>query len=192
MRKLSFLLVALMVVCLLQISPVSAQSWKYSSTHDINFTALDSAGGLKETLTDSLTGGTTGSPIFYYNNPNTKLMGVMKIYITARDSDDAAAQVADTTKDTIVATLYTAYSDPSAANTSGYSRLGETALCSLIFNTHIGTTIAASTAQLFSSPTTPLVGDVAYWRFRCAYLCPNNDDTVAIHYRVFVSEKTER
>lgn len=192
MRKLSVALLALSILVLLQAAPVMAQSWRYGGTHDIDWTSIDSTAA-KLTHTDSLTGGTTGSPVLYWNHPNTKVMGAMVIAITARDTDDEAADIVDTTKDTIVATMYTAYNNmTSTGNATGYERLGETALCSLVFNTHIGTTLAASTAQIFSSPTTPLVGDVVYWRFRCVYLPTNNDDTLGVHYRVYLGEKTDR
>ena len=198
-RILIFL--AMFLAMVLVASPTWAE-WKYSGTYDIDFSNIDSS-SVPDAFTDSLTGTTTGAPIFYWKSsetpaPNGVIWGNMMIRIMTRDTGAirityTGNTIVDTTKDTVTAILYAADYNLAAGNSTGYDRMTERALCSLIFTTHIGTTVAASTAQSFIASATVAPGTACYWRFRAAYLytgTANNQNTQGIKYRVFLQERT--
>lgn len=195
MKRFKTLIILLMVVLALAVWAWAGRTYTNSKT--VEFTYLDSSASI-ETYTDSLTGARTAGGVQSTGAPNlymdgladiTTLSGIIECYILKLDTDDAAAQIADTLgNDTVIATLYTAWQSPLGTTSSGgYIRAGETALWACTLSTMTGLT--ASKLQRKSFSVTSGVGNAAYWRFYCKYQQPDNTaaDSVGIHYRVGVS-----
>lgn len=163
---------------------------RYTNVFTFDATGLDSTAN-PATTTDSLTsGGTTGAPIFYWDGLASagvnSFTAMAEAYITALDSDDAAAQIADTAKDTLYILLYTAWQSMLGTNTSGYYRANETVLDTIVLITAgVGTTKIARGST--SIPSTTPLGDVVYARLKMTVTPKNNEDTVGIHYRVGIN-----
>ena len=160
---------------------------KYSSTYAWEFEGLDSSATV-ETEVDSLTGGATGAPIFYWNNLwSENISGIIQLYISAMDTtevDGDTATTPDTTgNDSIEVEIYTAWASQLTTNTTGYNRAGEKKLLTLYFGTMTYSTAGIET-QVFTIPADSAVGDVIYARFNCFYTQPNPSavDTVSITY----------
>lgn len=163
--------------------PLEAKS--YSSTFSWNHTALDSS-ATRELRTDSLVGGTTGAPVFYFGNLegtySSVIGGIIEAYVTALDSDDAAAQVADTTKDSLVFIIYTAWKTMLGTATN-YHRAEETVLDSVVLSS-VGYGVKRGS---WTIPTTAALGNVVYARIQSIYRPPNDNDTVVIRYKAGAS-----
>jgi hypothetical protein len=147
------------------------------------------------THTDSLTSnGTTGFPIWYSNIVSnqeegtslpTKIDGMVSLYVTSLDTGTAgAADIPDTSKDTVFFHLFTAWPSAWSTNTNG-ERTGETQLCSVRIIT-AGVGLAKIVNTKFSVPSDSAIGSVIYWRIRSAL--NDSDYSVGrlaghIHYR---------
>ena len=178
MKTKHIVYVMLALLCVFMFVIVQAKN--YSSVANWDH-ASDSTGTGLTTTTDSLTGGTTGFPWFYFQNLDITnsgtIDGMLRVGIVDYDST-VNGNYPDTTTDTVTATLYTSFD----------SRAGETALLSLEFvsmPTDLGGTVTYET-QTFSVPADSVVGRFAYWRFVTESNALILDDTVTSYYEAVV------
>lgn len=190
--KLSKILLFVLIILVglgLTITEAEARSGqRYSSSHDFDQTCVDSTAEIV-TETDSLVG-TNLAPIFYFSDVEyATITGIMEMYIYSMDSnvcDITGAVTPDTAKDSVQATLYTAWSSQLVGNSTGYNRASESWLLMLSFITP-GVGTAKIERIKFAVPADSAIGDVLYWRLKSYYTHPNNTDSTSITYRVGVS-----
>lgn len=175
MKRLIALLVIAAFVALMVV-PAGAQTTldykSYTNSHQLVH-AITPAGNPDSVVfvTDSLTGGTSGSPLFYaaYLERFTTFSGIWQAYISANDSDNAANDTADLANDTLILTIYTAYDDILGSNSSGYKRAGETAIFVDTLTCGSAGAVANRETGAISCPSTAVLGDVVYGRLVAKY-----------------------
>ena len=164
---------------------ISSKTW----TH----TGLDSAGtdGTKtrELRTDSLTGGTTGAPLFYYDLATyvNQARGVFEVKVTAMDTTKGGTS-ADTARDSLVLLIYTAWKNQLGTAT-GYCRANETLLDSVCFDA-VGFGVKRATwvyPKVRSGVMTTALGNVIYGRIQSIYRPQNKIDTLTITYQGYAT-----
>ena len=166
---------------------LAGPSWAGNEYYDnvtVDFTGLDSLSGTDSTARETKTDSVSGSdPLFYYSGTSiyNSANGIAEVYILALDSDDAAAQIADTSQDSIIISIYTAWKNPWSSAFSSNYRSGENIVAACSLST-MGVGYANRQMKRFTIASG--IGQVLYARILSIYHPVNMTDSVGIHYEV--------
>ena len=172
-------------VAVLGTNNAEAKSYRNSFSWTLTVDSVGTTSGRK-IRTDSLTGGTTGAPIFLMTGLEYAHSGLgggqFEIQITKFDSTKGGT-MADTTYDTVYCMLYTAWLNQFGTATS-YPRANETILDTAVI---AKPSTARSKSALWQVPSTAVIGDVIYARIQTTGRPKNVADTLAITYKGYAT-----
>ncbi|MDD4995736.1 MAG: hypothetical protein PHW53_04730 [Patescibacteria group bacterium] len=159
--------IALLVSLTASDKGITGDGSRYSNSY-VSSKAVDTTAA-RTTQTDSLVG--TGlAPLFYFNDlfGATDVEGIFSCYISKLDTGSAANDYADTSKDSVVWYIYTAWNNPYR----NYEKL----ICTLTF-ANPGVGVAKIQTRYFDFPDDSVLGDVIYGRL--LMIMNDSDYTVA-------------